>query len=195
MTVAQALDTLQLSPAQASDTTAAKAAYRRLSVKWHPDKNPGLEEKATALFTRVAGAYHTLTTSNFDYARWAATYVVPPMQGLEEVLAFALGGADPGAVEALLRKRGDFRPHAAFGVDLAVPWSAGKAELPSWEVVGAAHSSTRALGDGGASDALSALALVEEVGPQGAWSAPERALGASSDRPWERVGATGFGVR
>jgi hypothetical protein len=29
-------------------------------------------------------------------------------------------GADPFVVDAMLRARGDYRPHAAFGVDLAV---------------------------------------------------------------------------
>ena len=33
--------------------------------------------------------------------------MIPPMQSLEDVLMMALKGADPYAVEALLRKRGD----------------------------------------------------------------------------------------
>ena len=45
-------------------------------------------------------------------------------------------GADPFVVDSMLRARGDYRPHAQFGVDLAVPWTAGTKETPSWEIVG-----------------------------------------------------------
>jgi hypothetical protein len=68
----QAFEALQLPTASWGDADAAKAAYRRLSVRWHPDKNPGDSARAQALFVRVAAAYHTLTTANFDYKRCAA---------------------------------------------------------------------------------------------------------------------------
>jgi hypothetical protein len=42
------------------------------------------------------------------------------MQTLEDVLRLAIQGEDPVVVDALLRKRGDYRPHAQFGVNLAV---------------------------------------------------------------------------
>lgn len=45
---------------------------------------------------------------------------MPPLQTLDDVLALALRGADPGQVEAMLRRRGDYRPHAQFGLDLNV---------------------------------------------------------------------------
>ncbi len=69
---AQAFAALQLPPASWGSADAAKAAYRRLSVRWHPDKNPGDAARAQAVFVRVAAAYHTLTTANFDYKRCAA---------------------------------------------------------------------------------------------------------------------------
>ena len=51
-------------------------------------------------------------------------------------------------VEALLRKRGDYRPHQDFGVNLSIPWNAGSKEEPSWDVgVGSAYHNTRALED------------------------------------------------
>jgi hypothetical protein len=52
--------------------------------------------------------------------RWSATFTVPSLQTLDDVLSLALRGEDPARVEALLRKRGDYRPHAQFGLDLNV---------------------------------------------------------------------------
>ena len=60
---------LQLGHEQWGKVEALKAAYRRLSVRWHPDKNPNDAVRANAVFVRVAAAYNTLTTSNFDYQR------------------------------------------------------------------------------------------------------------------------------
>ena len=162
---AQALEALQLPLSALGDVEAARGAYRRLSVRWHPDKNAGDEERSQAVFVRVAAAYNTLTTANFDYKRcgprranaakprrgartrrdasssgasrarpflcapaytpraarsWAESYVVPSMQTLEDVLLLAMKGADPFVIDAMLRKRGDYRPHQQFGVDLAV---------------------------------------------------------------------------
>ena len=48
-----------------------KTAYRKLCMKWHPDKNRDNEEQAANIFKRVTAAYHTLTTNNFDYKRYA----------------------------------------------------------------------------------------------------------------------------
>jgi|Laugresbdmm110sd_1035091.scaffolds.fasta_scaffold78429_1 hypothetical protein len=118
------------------------------------------------------------------------------MQTLEDVLLLAMKGEDPLVVEAMLRKRGDYRPHAAFGVDLAVPWSAGGSEEPSWEVQGAAHSRTRALPDAGAcGDSAMAMVLRELSLEDDARVAAERHAGASAARPWERVGAAGWQAR
>jgi len=38
-----------------------KRAYRKLAMKWHPDKHPNNKEKATAKFQEIAEAYETLT--------------------------------------------------------------------------------------------------------------------------------------
>lgn len=132
------------------------------------------------------------------------------------MLALALGGADPQVVDAMLRKRGDYRPHARFGVDLAVrarlgesprvlsappltlaprqvPWTAGGREQACWDMAGAAHSTTRALegGGGGRGPADELTLALRELSFEEAESsvAPERVVGGSAERPWERVGA------
>jgi hypothetical protein len=124
-----------------------KARFRKLCLAYHPDKNLGREKEAAAAFTGLHAAYHFLTTTNFDHERWATSFVIPPLQSLEEVLMLALRGAEPGRLEELLRRRGEYRPHAEFGINLSIPWTAGTQEDPSYDVAaGSAHCDTRPLG-------------------------------------------------
>ena len=67
-----------------------KKAYRKLAIKWHPDKNPDEQEVATAKFKEVAEAYEVLSDESKR-----ATY---DQLGPEGYRARASGGgAGPGA--------------------------------------------------------------------------------------------------
>ena len=184
-TVDQAYHILGLPDSSRGDLAAVKAAYRKLCLKWHPDKNPPeKQEEAKRKFTRVTAAYHTVTTNNVDDRCWAESYEIPPMQTLDDVLKMALGGKDPFEIEAVLRARGDYRPNAQFGVDVHVPWSAGAKHDPSFDVpVGSGYSRTMKIGGGDAAG----VGLLGAGGTNSAFS-----LGSASDRPWERVGGVGF---
>lgn len=64
--------------------------------------------------------------------------------------------APPSAqVELLLKRRGDYRPHQDFGINLSIPWSAGGCEDPSFHVnAGSAYTTTQGLEDKRSAHAL-----------------------------------------
>ena len=66
-----------------------KRAFRKLSLKYHPDKNPG-DESAKDKFTEVAAAYETL--SDPEKKR---VYDQHGEEGLEELQKRGSGGGDP----------------------------------------------------------------------------------------------------
>ena len=183
MTVEQAYEVLGIPPHERGNVEKIKMAYRKACMKYHPDKNPTRQEQAARVFTACNCAYHTLTTNNFDYERWAKAFSIPPMQTLEDVLQLALKGLDTFELEAMLRKRGDYRPHKDFGVNLSVPWSAGTKEDPTYDVrFGSEYSKTREL-------QWRQQQMMELEWRQGH---AESVAGHSADRPWERVGGSGW---
>eukprot|EP00451_Oxyrrhis_marina_P023344 CAMPEP_0204340076 /NCGR_PEP_ID=MMETSP0469-20131031/22298_1 /ASSEMBLY_ACC=CAM_ASM_000384 /TAXON_ID=2969 /ORGANISM="Oxyrrhis marina" /LENGTH=81 /DNA_ID=CAMNT_0051324531 /DNA_START=1 /DNA_END=243 /DNA_ORIENTATION=+ len=38
-----------------------KKAYRKLALRWHPDKNPDSHEEATEMFQKIGSAYAILS--------------------------------------------------------------------------------------------------------------------------------------
>ena len=76
LTVSEAYAFLGVPEADRGQLEKVKARFRKLSLKYHPDKNLGREEAAAEVFQAVHAAYHTLTTNNFDYERWAQAFTV-----------------------------------------------------------------------------------------------------------------------
>ncbi|KAK3262037.1 hypothetical protein CYMTET_29090 [Cymbomonas tetramitiformis] len=62
MTRAQALDILGISSNDAADESKIKTQYRKLALKWHPDKNPDNQEEATSKFKEISNAFKVLTS-------------------------------------------------------------------------------------------------------------------------------------
>ena len=46
---------------KSANTSEIKKAYRKLAIKWHPDKNPNNKEQATEKFKQIAEAYDVLS--------------------------------------------------------------------------------------------------------------------------------------
>lgn len=64
MTLSEALDIFGLSHQEEFTRDLIKKTYRRLAMKYHPDKNPG-DKIAESKFKEVANAYEVLS-QNFD---------------------------------------------------------------------------------------------------------------------------------
>ena len=208
MTVDQAYEFLGVSAADRGNLDKVKMRFRKMSLKWHPDKNMRRQKEAADIFTAVHAAYHFLTTNNFDYKRWAENFQIPPMQTLEDVLVMALKGADPYQIELLLKKRGDYRPHQEFGINLSIPWSAGTKEDPNYHVhTGSVYTSTQGLEDKRRQElGYEGPAIGQDVGPNAIITTTQgmdqndllekfgkkAAVGADESRPWEMVGGVGF---
>merc|ERR550514_599505 len=69
MTVDQAYDFLGVKTEDRGNLDKVKMRFRKMSLKWHPDKNMRRQKEAAEVSTAVHAAYHFLTTNNFDYKR------------------------------------------------------------------------------------------------------------------------------
>lgn len=60
-----------------ADNNAIKKAYRKLSLKYHPDKNPNNKEQAEEVFKKVSYAYGILSDpqKRQDYDTYGREYV------------------------------------------------------------------------------------------------------------------------
>ena len=75
-----------------------KKAYRKLTIKWHPDKNNENKEEATSKFKDITEAYGVLSNpeTKEKYNKYGK-------QGLEED---GMGGGFPGGFAEMLNRMG-----------------------------------------------------------------------------------------
>ena len=196
LTMDEAYAALELDASCKGDLAVVKSAYRRLCLRWHPDKNPAAEEAACrAKFTRVTAAYHTITTSNFDYARWARSYAIPPCRRWRTSCRWRSAAATRSRSRRCCGVGGTTAPTRASAWTCTSPGARGRARpdgvrrprgrgVPNDEEIA---------GRGVPSDAASALTTVAPPPAFDPGMMADRIAGASSDRPWERIGGVGFG--
>ncbi|PSC75901.1 dnaJ-like protein subfamily C member 5G [Micractinium conductrix] len=96
-----------------------RRAYLRLALRTHPDKNSG--DPAAAERFKALGAAHAALLATLQ-AGEAAAAEASRTAALLEVLMRALRGEPAETVEYTLRQLGEYRPPAAFGVDLTLPF-------------------------------------------------------------------------
>lgn len=90
---------------QAASEADIKKAYRKLAIRWHPDKNPGKKEEAEEMFKKISAAYSVLSDperrSSYDRfgddgesssGGFSASGVSP-----EDIFREFFGGEDPFA--------------------------------------------------------------------------------------------------
>ena len=94
-----------------ADTESVRRAYRKLAVRWHPDKNPGDSATAEVMFKKVAAAYEVLSDERkraaYDGERAERRAGTDPRGGARRARDF--GGASPFGAE--FGFGGGFAPH------------------------------------------------------------------------------------
>ena len=102
MTRQRAMAVLEVTAAEADDEKLVKGKYRRLALKWHPDKNPDNQEHATAKFKEVCAVLHTMPVSHLPPTRLPPALSPLSLQALSQTslvcVALLLPVALPGAV-------------------------------------------------------------------------------------------------
>ncbi|OLP80512.1 DnaJ-like subfamily B member 8 [Symbiodinium microadriaticum] len=102
-----------------------KKAYRKLSLKWHPDKNPDNKEAAQKKFMEISHAYEAMGPDGISAQQWRA--LQPDQDGLNEQQGGGGGGQDPFEMfraffggggdgpEMVVRAVGDVREELSLG--------------------------------------------------------------------------------
>jgi len=126
MELREALQLLQLPDDGVSLTAEAlRKQYLRLALRTHPDKNPG-DPKAAEKFKALGAAYELLLDTLHHEAS-----VLQEQQRTAALLAVLLRALRGEEVEDELRAMGEYRPPAAFGLDLTLPFDARVPPAPS----------------------------------------------------------------
>ena len=78
---------------RSADDRAIKKAFRKLSIQWHPDKNPDNKEEAQEKFKEIAAAYTVL--SDAEQRKIFDQFGEEGLQGGGGGAGAAAGGIDP----------------------------------------------------------------------------------------------------
>ncbi|XP_066103391.1 dnaJ homolog subfamily B member 8 [Saccopteryx bilineata] len=123
-----------------------KKAYRKLALRWHPDKNPDNEEEAEKKFKQVSEAYEVLSDSKkrsvYDRAgcdHWGAGHSTPynspfdtgyTFRNPEDIFREFFGGLDPFSFDFWVSPFNSDRSGQGHGLRNA--FSAGFGEFPAF---------------------------------------------------------------
>ena len=82
---------------KSSNTTTIRRAYKRLSLKYHPDKNPDNKEEAEHKFKEISEAYQVLSDENKrrEYDTYGITPNIDTFKSPEELFTQLFAGLGP----------------------------------------------------------------------------------------------------